>query len=1353
MLRINDPDGTIKAVVQDIPIPVGVHNSKEVVYTFFYTFESTQPGVKNYPDREESLSITMSGTEIMPNGLQSPYSIDLVELTEDRTEKKITALRSTIESVTFTLSTTSVESTTTAELAYFHLGTRGCMQESANNYDKNAVVDGKCTAGTMDPEAVVAANNWAKDTCEGIDSDGDGVREPKGTCFTVTTGNRVTNNAGIQSSAQYIRIMNEGKSRDWRVYEIKVYDENGAEIDGNAIGASPANLFDDDDNTHISTADRDSNDYITINLGTPREISRIRMRQETVIPRFEGREDCCEEGMEDWDEEDGLAMASVAFSFDATFDDAEISSRKIVDLEHSRSAYTDTISPHGANPGIPGVDLPDVWAGGDQISEAVGLNQIKFDLGSGAASCTGTGQGSGAECAVCRCDDCGNQCDAITVDRPTQCMAIGGPGDCIFNRGSINRVAHTRTAKVMGLDNGAQTLTRSDEKWHELLVEVETDKVEGDCTGEVGSNRPTWWVAYKWFEEYCDFTKCCNEPSAKTYNPSCTADSHDVNECEYEQDAVRVHRIMDRLRLLKDAQTETKRLLKHIANKMRSRSWARANLIAGDKSVLCHAGFERTGSKWFQQSTPCQACAGSTVSPSGLNCTTCPPGCTFVSSAEPCRCPNVVQPICNGNQFAGADGQCHSCPAQSTVAESGDSCNLACLPNSQQVGNVCEPCSAGLVSVSHGDACRACEEDQYISQEGVSLERVPILSCTECPVGQPCPESATGLVAGTSTVRMTGPSGWMPGAGAEIAPVGEECNSSPCSTVDSSASCEEDGAGAYTCTCSDSFTGQNCLNAACGGGTQPAENGCEACSEGKYSPGNNVVCRECPIQGAQPTSDRSRCDVTCDCPETNSTQITITMDEYLSCQTSCDNLCRTSCEAWEDSSALPGCPGAYSQCDNRCANAEVYSNSRCEPCGSIPGGRWVLESPTQCTQCQDGYSRPSSQPTGPASDVCRPIVCALGTTLSINDCIDVDECASRPCANNGTCENGDNRFNCVCSQGFSGPTCEVQFDPCSVEGVCSGSGTCTALTTEDFNCDCDDGYDGAVCDSCSAGFVRDGAACVDDPCEPENPCRATYGSQSLVGGTCRFTTGSMYECRCNDGFSGRICETFDPCAAGHCDDPLTPVGTSVHLMSLAVDCETGSDPTWQANFRADIATLLGIVKGATVSVDRIQILGVQCGSVLLSYVITDGDPPAEELQEAINAMIELSQDMDRAAEAVLPTPTTSTNALLANLPPAVFANLTSALEQSTSTLGRPLLSSATVETFVVPSAGELLETGVQPAAEEEDDFPTWLIIVISVVGVLLLFCLVLFCCNCGPCESLRSSIGVAGARQVKGKDT
>ncbi|XP_066026329.1 protein kinase C-binding protein NELL2a-like [Pocillopora verrucosa] len=76
-------------------------------------------------------------------------------------------------------------------------------------------------------------------------------------------------------------------------------------------------------------------------------------------------------------------------------------------------------------------------------------------------------------------------------------------------------------------------------------------------------------------------------------------------------------------------------------------------------------------------------------------------------------------------------------------------------------------------------------------------------------------------------------------------------------------------------------------------------------------------------------------------------------------------------------------------------------------------------------------------------------------------------CAKKPCKNNSTCLSGftDKSYQCLCSAGFKGRTCEEDINEC-IEGTsnCSADAVCNN-TKGSYNCTCKQGYygDGNIC--------------------------------------------------------------------------------------------------------------------------------------------------------------------------------------------------------------------------------------------------------------------------------------------------
>nr|XP_058155717.1 sushi, nidogen and EGF-like domain-containing protein 1 isoform X4 [Dasypus novemcinctus]XP_058155718.1 sushi, nidogen and EGF-like domain-containing protein 1 isoform X4 [Dasypus novemcinctus] len=155
--------------------------------------------------------------------------------------------------------------------------------------------------------------------------------------------------------------------------------------------------------------------------------------------------------------------------------------------------------------------------------------------------------------------------------------------------------------------------------------------------------------------------------------------------------------------------------------------------------------------------------------------------------------------------------------------------------------------------------------------------------------------------------------------------------------------------------------------------------------------------------------------------------------------------------------------------------------------------------------------------------------------------LDVNECASHPCQNGGTCSHGINSFSCQCPAGFGGPTCETAQSPCDAKECRHGSQCRVENGTA--VCVCPAGYTGATCetdvDECSPGPCLNGGSCVDlvgnytcvcaEPFEGRHCEKGSHPEPDVCvsapcqnGGTC-VDAEQGYVCECPEGFAGRDC--------------------------------------------------------------------------------------------------------------------------------------------------------------------------------------------------------------------------------------
>ena len=106
----------------------------------------------------------------------------------------------------------------------------------------------------------------------------------------------------------------------------------------------------------------------------------------------------------------------------------------------------------------------------------------------------------------------------------------------------------------------------------------------------------------------------------------------------------------------------------------------------------------------------------------------------------------------------------------------------------------------------------------------------------------------------------------------------------------------------------------------------------------------------------------------------------------------------------------------------------------------------------------------------------------------------------QPCQNDGFCRDlTPTRYECFCHPGWTGRNCHISVNECA-SGPCRNGGTCTDGHL-DYNCTCLAGYTGNDCEI-------DINECLPNPCENNASCIDGVG---------------MFICQCASGYSGDRC--------------------------------------------------------------------------------------------------------------------------------------------------------------------------------------------------------------------------------------
>lgn len=115
-------------------------------------------------------------------------------------------------------------------------------------------------------------------------------------------------------------------------------------------------------------------------------------------------------------------------------------------------------------------------------------------------------------------------------------------------------------------------------------------------------------------------------------------------------------------------------------------------------------------------------------------------------------------------------------------------------------------------------------------------------------------------------------------------------------------------------------------------------------------------------------------------------------------------------------------------------------------------------------------------------------------------------CNRKTSHNRGTCvRSKDNSYSCFCNQGYFGHDCEMNLNECA-STPCLNGGTCIDEVAK-FKCDCLDVFTGVLCES---HFD----ICSITPCAKQSIC---------------IVSNSKAKCVCNFGKTGKFCNITDTC--------------------------------------------------------------------------------------------------------------------------------------------------------------------------------------------------------------------------------
>ncbi|XP_034051221.1 protein jagged-2-like isoform X2 [Thalassophryne amazonica] len=416
----------------------------------------------------------------------------------------------------------------------------------------------------------------------------------------------------------------------------------------------------------------------------------------------------------------------------------------------------------------------------------------------------------------------------------------------------------------------------------------------------------------------------------------------------------------------------------------------------------------------------------------------------------------------------------------------------------------------------NGGTCMNTEPDEYncACPDGYSGKNCEIAD--HACVSNPCANGGTCHEV-TSGFECHCPAGWT---GPTCAQDVDECASSPCAH---GGTCI-DMVNSFECLCAPQWTGKTCQRdvKSCRGQCQNGGTCKEVARGYQCACRSGFVGRHCEFQrnhcSSSPCRNSGSCHAlldgfVCECPQGFS---------GTTCEVQTDPCNPNPCHNKAQCHSIMGgfhctCPENYE--GKTCSELKDHcKTNRCQvidSCTVAVATNGTLKKVQHISSNVCGpHGHCISLPAGNFSCSCEPGFTGTYCHENINDC------ASSPCKNGGTCIDGINSFQCFCPDGWEGDLCDDDVDECS-RNPCQNGGHCVDLLN-DFNCKCIDNWKGKTCQS------------------RESQCDPTTCSN---GGTC-YDHGDSFLCSCPSGWGGSTCNTAmnSTCDLHPCENEGTCVG-------------------------------------------------------------------------------------------------------------------------------------------------------------------------------------------------------------------